>query len=30
VDEMRKTCADLKVEAQKKLDQVLGFVESKL
>ncbi len=28
--EMRKTCADLKVKAQKKLDQILNFVESKL
>ncbi|MFI5237750.1 MAG: cyclodeaminase/cyclohydrolase family protein, partial [Ignavibacteriales bacterium] len=30
VDEMRKTCADLKEKAQKKLEQVLSFVESKL
>jgi glutamate formiminotransferase/formiminotetrahydrofolate cyclodeaminase len=29
-DDMRKTCADLKAKAQKKLDDVLEFVESKL
>ncbi|GMU98143.1 MAG: hypothetical protein AMXMBFR51_08810 [Ignavibacteriota bacterium] len=30
VDEMRKTCAELKEKAQKKLNEVLSFVESKL
>jgi glutamate formiminotransferase / formiminotetrahydrofolate cyclodeaminase len=30
VDEMRKTCTDLKSKAQKKLEEVLGFIESKL
>jgi len=30
VDEMKSTCAELKDKAQKKLDDVLGFVESKL
>jgi len=30
VDEMRTTCAELKGKAQKKLSEVLGFVESKL
>jgi formiminotetrahydrofolate cyclodeaminase len=30
VDEMRKTCAELKTKAQKKLEEVLGFIESKL
>ncbi len=30
VSEMRKTCSDLKVKAQKKLSDVLSFVESKL
>jgi len=30
VDEMRKTCVELKDKAQKKLNEVLGFVESKL
>ncbi len=30
VDEMKKTCAELKSNAQKKLNNVLGFVESKL
>ncbi|MCH7774246.1 MAG: glutamate formimidoyltransferase [Bacteroidetes bacterium] len=29
-DEMRKTCVDLKVKAQKKLGEVLKYVESKL
>ncbi len=30
VDEMRKTCAELKLKAQKKLSDVLNFVENKL
>jgi glutamate formiminotransferase/formiminotetrahydrofolate cyclodeaminase len=30
VDEMRKTCVELKEKAQKKLNDVLGYVESKL
>jgi len=30
VDEMRKTCADLKSTAQKKLGEVLSFIELKL
>ena len=30
VDEMRKTCSELKQKAKKKLDEVLGFIESKL
>jgi glutamate formiminotransferase/formiminotetrahydrofolate cyclodeaminase len=30
VDEMRKNCAELKTNAQKKLGEVLSFVESKL
>jgi glutamate formiminotransferase/formiminotetrahydrofolate cyclodeaminase len=30
VDEMRKTCGELKQKAQKKLNEVLGFIESKL
>jgi glutamate formiminotransferase / formiminotetrahydrofolate cyclodeaminase len=30
VDEMRKSCAELKEKAQKKLGEVLGFVERKL
>lgn len=30
VDEMRKTCAELKQKANKKLDEVLSFIESKL
>jgi glutamate formiminotransferase/formiminotetrahydrofolate cyclodeaminase len=30
VDEMRKTCDELKQKAQKKLNEVLGFIESKL
>ncbi len=30
VDEMRKTCAELKTNAQKKLNEVLNIVESKL
>jgi glutamate formiminotransferase/formiminotetrahydrofolate cyclodeaminase len=30
VDEMRKTCAELKAKAQKKLQEVLEFVEGKL
>jgi glutamate formiminotransferase/formiminotetrahydrofolate cyclodeaminase len=30
VDEMRKTCAELKEKAQKKLEQVLTLIESKL
>jgi glutamate formiminotransferase/formiminotetrahydrofolate cyclodeaminase len=30
VDEMKKTCAELKTNAQKKLNDVLGLVESKL
>ena len=30
VDEMRRTCAELKTNAQKKLNEVLEFVESKL
>jgi glutamate formiminotransferase/formiminotetrahydrofolate cyclodeaminase len=30
VDEMRKSCAELKEKAQRKLGEVLGFVESKL
>ncbi|MCH7723876.1 MAG: cyclodeaminase/cyclohydrolase family protein, partial [Bacteroidetes bacterium] len=29
-DEMRKTCAELKSKAQKKLSDVLNYVESKL
>jgi glutamate formiminotransferase/formiminotetrahydrofolate cyclodeaminase len=30
VDELKTACADLKVKAQKKLNEVLSFVESKL
>jgi glutamate formiminotransferase / formiminotetrahydrofolate cyclodeaminase len=30
VDEMKKSCAELKEKAQKKLEEVLAFVESKL
>ncbi len=30
VDEMRKNCSELKEKAQKKLEQILSFVESKL
>ena len=30
VDEMKKTCAELKSKSQKKLNEVLSFVESKL
>lgn len=30
VDEMRKTCSELRQKAQKKLDEVLSFVENKL
>jgi glutamate formiminotransferase/formiminotetrahydrofolate cyclodeaminase len=30
VDEMKTVCTELKVKAQKKLSEVLGFVESKL
>ncbi len=29
-EDMRKTCADLKVKAQSKLNEVLNYVESKL
>jgi len=29
-DEMRKTCAEMKVKAHKKLSDVLSFVENKL
>ncbi len=29
-DDMRKTCADLKVKAQGKLNEVLNYVESNL
>jgi glutamate formiminotransferase / formiminotetrahydrofolate cyclodeaminase len=30
VDEMRKTCSELKTKAQKKLGEVLSFIENKL
>jgi glutamate formiminotransferase/formiminotetrahydrofolate cyclodeaminase len=30
VDEMRKNCAELKINAQNKLDEVLSFIENKL
>jgi len=29
-DDMRKTCAELKVKGQKKLNDVLNFVESNI
>ena len=30
IDEMRTTCAELKGKAQKRLSEVLGYIESKL
>ncbi|MBE0570066.1 MAG: hypothetical protein IH618_00855 [Ignavibacteriaceae bacterium] len=30
IDEMRKNCAELKINAQNKLGEVLSFIENKL